>query len=107
MTYDEYWYGDVWAIIPIYKAYKLKQEQTNFDLWLQGMYIYDAVGRLSPILHAFAKKGAKPQPYIKEPYQFGEKSIPEQEQIAENERLKSIMFFKNWAKTTEKKFKSQ
>lgn len=35
-------------------------------MWLQGMYIYDAISRLSPILRAFAKKGTKAQPYADE-----------------------------------------
>ena len=35
-------------------------------MWLQGMYIYDAISRLSPILRAFAKKGPKAQPYVED-----------------------------------------
>ncbi len=29
-------------------------------MWLQGMYIYDAISRLSPILRAFAKGNESP-----------------------------------------------
>lgn len=37
-------------------------------LWLQGMYVYEAIGDMAPILQAFAKKGTKPTPYPTEPY---------------------------------------
>ena len=43
-------------------------ERENQTLWLQGMYIYEAIGDMAPILHAFAKKGAKPTPYPEQPY---------------------------------------
>lgn len=48
-------------------------------MWLQGMYIYDAVARLSPILRAFAKKGTKPQPYVDEAYPINKKTVEEAE----------------------------
>lgn len=35
---------------------------------MQGMYIYEAIADLIPVLHAFAKKGAKAKPYPKQPY---------------------------------------
>ena len=34
------------------------------------MYVYDALLRVSPILHAFAKKGAKPIPYRDQPIEI-------------------------------------
>ena len=43
-------------------------ERQNMHAWLQGRYIYDALCEVSPILHAFAKKGTKPTPYREEPY---------------------------------------
>lgn len=105
MTYEQYWYGDVWMVEAFREAEKLKQQRTNAEAWLQGMYVYDAVSKLAPILHAFAKKGTKPQPYLEKPYEFGgKKASVNQEQLAENERLKAAIFFKNWAKAAGKKF---
>ena len=71
------------------------------------MYIYDAMGKVSPLLHAFAKKGTKAQPYPNKPYEIGQIRLLEsadEEQAKENERLRAILFFKNWAKSTSKKF---
>lgn len=106
MTYEQYWHGDVWMVEAFREAERLRQERTNTEAWLQGMYVYDAIARISPILHAFAKKGTKPQPYVQKPYEFDKRkrTEAEQEQIRENERLKSILFFKNWARSAQKKF---
>ena len=46
----------------------MRQEQHNQMMWLQGMYVYEAIGDMAPILQAFAKKGTKPTPYPTEPY---------------------------------------
>lgn len=42
-------------------------------MWLQGAYFYEALSRVSPLLHAFAKKGTKPAPYLAEPFAITEK----------------------------------
>lgn len=105
MTWDQYWHGDVWMVEAFREADRLRQQRANTEAWLQGSYIYDAVGRLAPILRAFARKGAKPVPYLSEPYPLGgEKSEQDKERLAENERLKSILYFKNWARATQKAF---
>lgn len=108
MTYEQYWYNDVWMVEAYREADKLRQQRSNNEAWVQGMYVYDAVARLSPILHAFAKKGTKPQPYTPKPYEFGreEKTDAEEERTKENERLKSILFFKNWARSARKRFEN-
>lgn len=53
-------------------------------MWLQGAYVYEAICRVSPVLHAFAKKGAKPMPYLSEPYALSEK----QAELREEEHAK-------------------
>lgn len=68
MTPDEYWNGDPALLKAYRKADELKRERRNEELWLQGMYIYEAIGDLAPILHAFAKKGAQAKPYTEHPY---------------------------------------
>ena len=61
------------------KAEELRKERVNQEMWLQGMYIYDAISRLSPILRAFAKKGTKAQPYVEEAYPINKKTVEEAE----------------------------
>lgn len=71
MTVAQYWDDDVNLTKYYREAQILREEQINKQLWLQGMYIYEAVCAASPIFNAFAKKGTKPHPYAKKPYDLG------------------------------------
>lgn len=110
MTYEQYWYGDCLMVRAYVQAEKIRQENKNTELWLNGLYVYDAIQRLSPILRPFTKRGTKALPYPKEPYGNEEKRQKEEiseEQKAENERLKAVLYFKNWARMAEKHFKEE
>lgn len=106
MTYDQYWYGDVRMAGAFIKADEIRQERTNTEMWLQGMYIYDAISRLAPILNGFAKD-PKPLKYPDKPYPTKKsqekqaKLTPEQEDA---EQDKAIAFFTAWAKAVGKRF---
>ena len=83
MTPEQYWDGDC-ALVKYYrKADELRTEKRNQEMWLQGMYIYEAICDVSPILHAFAKKGAKPHPYPSKPYAINEKQIKKEREEKE------------------------
>ena len=64
MTEEQYWDKDCCLVKFYRKSEELRKERVNQEAWLQGMYIYDALLRVAPVLHAFAKKGTKPQPYV-------------------------------------------
>ena len=68
MTPEQYWDGDATLAKYYRKAEKIRNEKRNQELWLQGMYIYEALCDVAPILQAFAKKGTKPRPYSSAPY---------------------------------------
>ena len=68
MSYDQYWNDDPALVRAYRRSAEIKAERKNQELWLQGMYIYDALCCASPILRAFSKKGAKPVPYPSAPY---------------------------------------
>lgn len=70
MTCEQFWEQDCLLVIPYRKAYQIKQEQQNQFAWLQGMYFYQALCDVSPVLHAFAKSGTKVRPYPDKPYEF-------------------------------------
>jgi len=74
MTYDEYWKGD--AELPKYyrKADKLRKQRVNGEMWLQGMYIYDAFCLASPLFHDFVKGELRAKPYPSEPYPIDKES---------------------------------
>lgn len=112
MTYEQYWEGDPTMTQDYLKAYKLKNERIEWKLWELGVYEYEALCDVSPILHAFSKNGTKPLPFAERPIflRTQDESISAEEkqrkekQLAENERLKAEINFKIWAKQIEKKF---
>lgn len=68
MTYEQFWEQDCCLTKYYREAEKLRRQKSNYDAWLQGMYIYEAFCDVSPVLQAFAKKGTKPHPYSTTPY---------------------------------------
>lgn len=75
MTEEQYWDRDSTLVKYYWEAEELRKERFNQEAWLQGMYFYDAMARVSPILHAFAKKGTKAQPYVEEAYPINKKTV--------------------------------
>lgn len=109
MTYNEFWYGQAYVVKFYREAHKLAIQQQDENNWMQGMYVYDALCKVSPVLHAFSKKGTKPLPYIDKPIlmdkiNIREKTEQEIEQEQEAERLKAIIHFNNWFRSTKKRF---
>ena len=106
MTYEQFWEGDPMLCKYYREAEELRNEKKNQELWLQGMYIYEAIADLSPVLHAFAKKGTKPQPYSDAPYPITKK---QRERIRlEKERQsfeKGMRFMRALTQQTNEKFK--
>lgn len=93
MSYAEYWDGD--ATLPRYyrKAQKIKNKQRNSEMWLQGMYYYEALIDASPLFR-FSTKPTKPLPYPDMPYALDKKEIEEQKVLREKEemlRMKAYM----------------
>ena len=93
MTYDEFWNQDVRLVETYRKAAELRDKRRNQELWLQGMYIYEALCDASPLFRFSMKKGTiKPEPYVKEPYPITAAEAREREERearAKEERLKA------------------
>jgi hypothetical protein len=106
MTPDQYWNGDP-ALVKYYrKADELKLERKNQELWLQGMYIYEAICDASPLLHSFAKKGTKPHPYSEKPYpitnkQHNDEAVVKEKAVAD----KGKKFMEAFMKANNSRFK--
>lgn len=112
MTYNQYWRDDPTMVKMYRRAYDLKLEQIKWFIYEGGMYTYEALCKVSPVLHAFCKNGTKPLPFSEKPYGIEklnskqeDKSI-EKEKI-ENERLRAQIFFNNWYKNTKKHFEKK
>lgn len=73
MTYDQFWNDDPEIARFYRKADELKRDRRNQEMWWQGMYIYEAICCVSPILQAFAKKGTKAKPYPEQPHPITKK----------------------------------
>lgn len=87
MTYEQFWEGDSWLVKDYRKAQEYRRDEINFQAWLQGMYIYEAIADIAPILHPFAKKGTRARKYAERPYEFKKpdkkkSSVPEKDKEA-------------------------
>lgn len=93
-------YNDFWGmnphIIKIYiDAYKTKLEEHNFLMYLQGIYVRDAL--LSTVGNMFKGKGTKDFEYPKEPYSLNsEETDNSNKELTEEEKdLQVKMLFAN------------
>lgn len=110
MSYDEYWHSSPYRAKFYLKAHKLKVKQKDEELWMQGMYIYEALCDVSPILHAFSKKGTKPLPYSSRPYLDSVQAVQtkeQQEKEKKNAQLIARLHFERWARDTKKHFEKK
>ena len=105
MTYEQFWEGDPHLVKYYRQAYEMRIERKNQELWLQGLYVYEALCDVAPILQAMAKKGTKARPYPEQPYSITEKQ--RKREIEEKERavaMKGKRMMEQFMRATNKKF---
>lgn len=108
MSYDEFYNKDCQLVKAYLKAYEMKQERDNTNMWIQGMYVYDAILRASPILHPFAKGGTEPIPYLEQPYALSKEEQKAREEKEEREHmLKAKAYMEHKASIINKKFRGR
>ena len=108
MTPEQYWDGDPLLAKYYRQADEIKQRRKNQDMWLQGMYIYEALCDVAPILQAFAKKGTKPIPYPDHPYSITSKEKEDEKQRREKrERDKAKRYMEAQMAKLNKRFESK
>lgn len=110
MSYDEFWYDSPYRAKFYLDSHKLKVKQKDEEMWIQGMYIYEALCKVSPVLHAFSKKGTKPLPYSEKPYTSSLETTQreiDKEQEEKNARMIAQIHFNNWARATKKQFENK
>ena len=91
MSYDEFWNGDVSMVKAYRKSYELQEKRRNQELWLQGMYFYEALCDASPLFRFSMKKGViKPEPYLKEPYPITTAEVRAREEREAKQREERI-----------------
>ena len=87
MTFDQFWNDDCLLTKYYRKAYEIQKNRRNQELWLQGAYIYEVVSDLAPVLQAFAKRGTKATPYVKEPFALSDKEARERRERDEKKKF--------------------
>ena len=108
MSPEQYWDGDPMLAKYYRQADELKRDRKNQELWLQGMYIYEALCDVSPVLNAFAKKGTKPTPYTDHPYPLSTKDKDAEKKLQEQrEREKAKRYMEGQMAKLNKRFKSK
>ena len=85
MTYEQYWYDDPKLLNRYIKADEYKRVRRNQEMWLQGLYIYTAIGDLVPVINPLSKDH-KPKPYLKQPIPVSQEELEQQE----NEKLEKM-----------------
>lgn len=92
MTYEQYWYGDVWMVRAYRNADVQRQKRQNNEAWLQGLYIWDAVAKA--VSNLGLKKGEKPQEYVKEPFDIFGDNEKKRKAIEEQELLQAKIYMR-------------
>ncbi len=105
MSYDEFWRMDVELTTAYRRAYRMKQESTNHEAWLNGMYVYDAV--MSALTH-LDKKTSSHRNYAEKPYAFSKEEIErEAEEKKVEAEAQAEVWMKSWVSATQKMFKDK
>ncbi len=97
MTTEGFWEQDPSLCKAYRKAYEMRREQEfekmNYQAWLQGRYIYDALCAVHPLYHTFAKKGTQAAPYYDEPIKFYKSEEEKRQTEIEELRQKTYNYF--------------
>ena len=107
MSYDQYWNGDNEMPRMYRMAFLQRMEHENQMAWLQGMYVYQAIGALAPALKAFAKGHAAK--YVAEPFDLKLTGTPkvEREKKEKKTNAKAIAYLSVWADNVNKKMEEK
>ena len=108
MTYDQFWNDDPMLAKYYREAEEIRNERKNQELWLQGMYIYEALCDVAPIMNGFAKRGTKAKEYSNRPYPITEKQrLRDAEEKEKLNALKAKRFMEALMSSTNAKFKEK
>lgn len=99
MTADQFWEQAPELVAAYRMANQLSAQRKSEEMWLQGLYICNAVGVV--VGNVLRKKGAKALNYLEEPIRLIPLTEEEKTIKAEEERKKTIAFFNRLAKNSE------
>ena len=92
MTYEQFWDMDASLVKAYREAHEIKREERNFEMWLQGKYVYDAIGALAPILRtSLSKHPSKAEKYVDKPYPLTEKAAEKNREDEQKARMQAAL----------------
>jgi hypothetical protein len=97
MSFDDYWTGDIRLALIYREKHYLDIEARNQEMWMQGLYVYDAVATV----HYNLNREKRPaRNYMEKPMRITpmteEEEEAERRQQAINERRKFERMMKYW-----------
>lgn len=97
MTLAEYYDGDPDDYKSVREAHTLRLEQANFDAWLHGLYIYNAMQCVSPLFRDLVKDH-HPEKYFMEPLNLYPKPVKktEEERLEDKKELANQATIRAW-----------
>lgn len=90
MSYNEYWHGNPEKLKYYREMDKINQKRKNFELWLQGRYIYEAIICASPATNPLSK-AKKCYPYPDSPFPMSKKEAEEMEEAKRIEQYHAML----------------
>lgn len=88
MTYDEFWNQDVSLARVYLKADEMRRRRQNEALWLQGLYMRDAL--CCTVVNMFSGSTAQKFEYPADPYPITKLQIQEQEEQKRRQMVERI-----------------
>lgn len=108
MTEAEFWDGDCELVRYYRQAAEYRKQRVNEEAWLSGLYIYEAIADLVPVLNPLTKPGTRPTPYPDRPYPITEAERKLREEEREREEAEQIReHLKSWATLHNKQYESE
>ncbi len=93
MSYDEFWHGEPERVNYYKRAYDIRKEIINNEMWLQGLYIYQAL--MATSTYTFGSKNNPPK-YYEEPIPINTQAQKEREKREyEKEKQEALAFMLN------------
>ena len=88
MSYHDFWDGAADMVKYYREADELRRERKNSELWLQAVYLYEALIDVSPVFNPLSKKG-KPFPFRSAPVPITSVGSREQEERKKKQMLEN------------------
>lgn len=86
MSYTDFWDGDPEMTKYYRDKYKRDRDRRNTELWLQGLYVYEAILDSAPVLNPLSKD-KKPIPYRETPIPLTEQERAQREEEENKKKM--------------------